>query len=81
MRQHIEQRLAGLKNEYDKGQAQLRQLESQANSLRETLLRISGAIMVLEELVSLSPAGVAPTDGSQAEVINAGGDRLTHAQK
>ena len=48
----IEARLAALKNEFDKGQTQLCQLESQSSSLREAMLRISGAIMVLEELLS-----------------------------
>jgi hypothetical protein len=52
MRAQIEARLAALKNEFDKGQTQLRQLESQSSSLREAMLRISGAIMVLEELLS-----------------------------
>jgi hypothetical protein len=52
MREQMEARLAALKSEYDKGQTQLRQLESQSSSLRETMLRISGAIMVLEERLS-----------------------------
>lgn len=52
MRAQIEARLTALKNEFDKGQTQLRQLESQSSSLREAMLRISGAIMVLEELLS-----------------------------
>jgi hypothetical protein len=54
MRQQIEGRLDALKDEYSKGQTQLRQLESQVTSLRETLLRISGAMLVLEELLSSS---------------------------
>jgi hypothetical protein len=78
MRQHIQERLAGLRNEYEKGQGQLRQLESQSNALRETLIRISGAIMVLEELVSPSP--VAPANGNQAELIKVDADQAT-AQK
>ena len=52
MRAQIEARLTALKNEFDKGQTQLRQLESQSSSLREAMLRISRAIMVLEELLS-----------------------------
>ena len=52
MRQHIEQRLAGLKSEYEKGQTQLRQLETQLTSVRETVIRISGAIVVLEEVLA-----------------------------
>jgi len=52
MRQNIEQRLAGLKSEYEKGQTQFRQLETQLTSMRETLTRISGAVMVLEEVLA-----------------------------
>ena len=64
MRQQLEQRLVALKSEYEKGQTQLRQLESQSSSLRETLLRISGAIMVLEELLA---APTRPVSGSQLQ--------------
>jgi prefoldin subunit 5 len=45
-------RLDQLKNEYELGQGQLRQLVAQETTLRETLLRISGAIQVLEELLA-----------------------------
>ena len=41
-----------LKREDHAGRARLRELEQQETSLRETLLRISGAIQVLEELVA-----------------------------
>jgi predicted nuclease with TOPRIM domain len=54
MRQQIEARLTELRSEYEKGQTQLRQLEHQLTSVRETLLRISGAITVLEEMLSPS---------------------------
>ena len=64
MRQQLEQRLVALKSEYEKGQTQLRQLESQSSSLRETLLRISGAILVLEELLA---APTRPVSGSQLQ--------------
>jgi hypothetical protein len=61
MRQQIEARLISLKGEYDKGQTQLRQLELQLTSRRETMLRISGAVLVLEELLS-SSASVTPAE-------------------
>lgn len=51
VRHQMEARLASLKSEYEKGQMQLRQLES----VRETMLRISGAIAVLEELLPSEP--------------------------
>jgi hypothetical protein len=59
MRQEIEARLNELKGEYDKGQTRLHQLEYQLTSLRETMLRISGAVLALEELLSPS-ASVTP---------------------
>ena len=55
---HLLQRLQELKTEYDTGQKQLTMLEARAADLRNTLLRISGAIQVLEELtVAKTPAG------------------------
>jgi predicted nuclease with TOPRIM domain len=62
MRQEIEARLKELKGEYDKGQTRLRQLEYQLTFLRETMLRISGAVLALEEL--LSPSALV-TSGEQ----------------
>lgn len=50
MDQQVEVRLAELRTEYEKGQVRLQQLESELRVLRETMLRISGAIQVLEEL-------------------------------
>lgn len=54
MKEQIEQRLKELKAEFDSGQKMLADLETQQANLKTTLLRISGAIQVLEEL--LSPA-------------------------
>jgi hypothetical protein len=55
MRQHLEQRLQSLVQEYQTGQKMLIDLETKAENLRETLLRISGAIQVLEELLAQAP--------------------------
>jgi uncharacterized coiled-coil protein SlyX len=49
MRERLEQRLAELRDDFERGQQTLDQLESQATTVRQTLLRISGAIQVLEE--------------------------------
>lgn len=49
MRDQIEKRLAELKSEFELGQSKLAELEMQTANLRNTLLRISGAIQVLEE--------------------------------
>jgi predicted nuclease with TOPRIM domain len=51
MQERLQRRLEELRNEFEKGQAQLRELEVQQSLLRETLLRISGAMQVLEELL------------------------------
>lgn len=48
----MKERLAELKAEFTLGQQRLQALDQQRASLRDTLLRISGAIQVLEELVS-----------------------------
>jgi hypothetical protein len=66
MRQQIEARLNELKREYDKGETQLHQLECQLTSLRETVLRINGAIRVLEELLSSSAVGKPIEEASQS---------------
>jgi uncharacterized protein (DUF3084 family) len=49
MRERLEQRLAELRADFERGQQTLDQLETQATTVRQTLLRISGAIQVLEE--------------------------------
>jgi hypothetical protein len=50
MREQVSKRLGELKEEFESGQTKLREVERQEAYLRETLLRISGAIQVLEEL-------------------------------
>lgn len=49
MKEQLEQRLKELKTEFESGQKMLADLETQAAELRKTLLRITGAIQVLEE--------------------------------
>ena len=49
MKKQLEKRLKELKTEYESGQKMLADLESKAANLRNTLIRISGAIQVLEE--------------------------------
>jgi hypothetical protein len=51
MREQIQARLEELKKELETGQAQLQQVELQRTYLHETVLRISGAIQVLEDLL------------------------------
>lgn len=52
MRDKLEQRINQLKTEFASGQQMLADLEAQQASLRETLLRISGAIQILEEILA-----------------------------
>jgi predicted nuclease with TOPRIM domain len=49
VREKLEQRLTELRAEYDSGQRALAELEQKQATLRDTVLRISGAIQVLEE--------------------------------
>ena len=58
MRQQVEHRLHELKAEWASGQRMLAELEAQQTNLRNTLLRISGAIQVLEELLAQAPEEV-----------------------
>ncbi|MBD2099867.1 hypothetical protein [Leptolyngbya sp. FACHB-261] len=51
-KERLEQRLQALKAEFKAGQDMLAELEAKQASLRETMLRISGAIQVLEEVLS-----------------------------
>ncbi|MFO1430570.1 MAG: hypothetical protein U1F76_10600 [Candidatus Competibacteraceae bacterium] len=64
MEQQLRTRLAGLKAEFEKGQKRLEELETEANHLRQTLLRISGAVQVLEELLAQAEQQAAQTQTS-----------------
>jgi predicted nuclease with TOPRIM domain len=49
LREQLTERRDALKLEFDKGNARLEAIEAEAEKLRETMLRISGAIQVLTE--------------------------------
>ncbi|GFO97058.1 hypothetical protein ig2599ANME_1256 [groundwater metagenome] len=49
MKEQLEKRLKELRSEFESGQKTLADLEAKQMNLRNTLLRISGAIQVLEE--------------------------------
>ena len=51
MHDKLMSRLGHLKTEFQSGQTKLQDLDIQQSRLRETLLRISGAIQVLEEMI------------------------------
>lgn len=52
MSDQLTTRLAMLKQEFMTGQRRLQELEQQEVALREALLRLSGAIEVLDEIVA-----------------------------
>lgn len=52
MQEQLKQRLEELKKEYETGQARLRELEAETNHVGETMLRISGAIQVIQEMLN-----------------------------
>ena len=60
MNEMIEARLAELRGERDRGEEMLAELQARQAALRDTLLRIQGAIQVLEELQM--PSGGADED-------------------
>jgi hypothetical protein len=74
MREQMQARLEELKKELEAGQAELQKVEMQRTYLRETVLRIGGAVQVLEELL---------TDGQPAnkpdEAVGPGEDLLATA--
>jgi prefoldin subunit 5 len=62
----LEEKLYELQAEYERGQEQLALLDQKRADLRDTLLRISGAIQVLKEL-SAENGRAAPTQGGGPE--------------
>ena len=56
MQQQLRKRLQQLKAEFEVGQKALADTEAKARELRDTLLRISGAIQVLEEELATQEA-------------------------
>lgn len=55
MREQLENRLQALISEYNTGRERLRELDTQRDEISGTLLRISGAIQVLQEELAAEP--------------------------
>ncbi len=70
MREQIQARLVALKHEFDSGQSQLQELERQQTRLRETLLRISGAIQVLDELLTMPSQDQSRQPAENGSIVN-----------
>jgi hypothetical protein len=75
MRDRLEQRVKELRLEYEAGQKVLAELEARQAHIRETLLRISGAIQVLEE--ELGKADQAASNGQPSAEALAGAESIT----
>ena len=67
MKEQLKQRLQQLQQEFEAGQRMLADYEAKQAELRQTLLRISGAMQVLEEL--LSPEYASPQNGTALEEV------------
>jgi predicted nuclease with TOPRIM domain len=72
MREQMAARLAELRGDYQFGQARLAELDREQAALRETLLRINGAMQVLEELLGQVDAPVQVDLNGQAEATTVG---------
>lgn len=70
MREQIQERLDELKKEFETGQQRLAEMENQAAQLRQTLLRISGAIQVLEEMLAGEAGGAGGVSNGGAAGAN-----------
>lgn len=70
MKKQIKERLEQLKAEYESGQKMLADLETQESNLRTTMLRISGAIQVLEELLAKAEEEENLDDAKKVEVLS-----------
>ncbi len=64
MREQLHRRLDELKKEFAAGQARATELDKQQSTLQQTLLRISGAIQVLEEELASDMQGKASELGN-----------------
>ena len=70
MKEQLEKRLAELKSEFEAGQKMMTELESKQSNLRDTLLRISGAIQILEEEINRVNDTSEPVQETPVEIIN-----------
>lgn len=63
MHERLEKRVIKLEDEYRAGQEMLAELDAKRADLHQTLLRISGAIQVLKEILEAEPDPTA--DGAE----------------
>ncbi len=75
MENKLEQRLEELKTEFESGQKVLAELDAKQASVKNTLIRISGAIQVLEEILNSqheSNKDNSVNESKEAELVAAG---------
>lgn len=70
MKEQLEKRLTELKSEFEAGQKMMTELENKQSNLRDTLLRISGAIQILEEEINRVNETLEPVQETPVEIIN-----------
>ena len=70
MKKQLEKRLTELKSEFESGQKMMTELESKQSNLRDILLRISGAIQILEEEINRVNEILEPVQETPVEIIN-----------
>ena len=68
MQEELQRKLDELKKEFEVGQNRLRELETEQAYVREMMLRISGAIQVLQELID----GAKKEDQAAGQTLEAG---------
>jgi hypothetical protein len=69
-RDRMEARLAELRTDFGDGERALRELDARREQLQVSLLRVGGAIQVLEELLSAEPSE--PSATSRTDTVTAG---------
>lgn len=69
MKEQLTSRLKDLKAEYQKGEERLAALEQETGNVKASMLRISGAVQVLEEILNKE---ISTTDNEEVEVIENG---------
>lgn len=70
MREQMQTRLEALRKEFETGRTELEKVERQRIHLRETMLRISGAMQVLEELLTQEQSiGQSGVDHSETQLL------------
>ncbi len=74
MKAQLEQRLQQLRQEFESGQRMLADYEAKQAELRQTLLRISGAIQVLEEELAQANGRPAEAEGLEVDRVATAAD-------